>query len=103
MVHSAKKSGLIGEEQYVKAPMYTCIIIFRHGHEMCRNIGSTKRQAERNAAIMGLKYIDDNYAELYAQTMGTQKDNHLVSATTFTKFDKIDIINSNQDAQNKMR
>lgn len=44
----------------VEALMYDCTIIYRNGQEMCGSIGSTKRQAERNAAVMGLLWLDSS-------------------------------------------
>jgi hypothetical protein len=33
---------------------------------MCGSVGSTKRQAERNAAVMGVLWIESNKEELKA-------------------------------------
>ena len=76
--------------------MYTCQIIFRHGKEMCRSIGSTKRQAERNAAVMGLKWIDDHSDELYKEVKLKNKNKGEVreTAVKFTKFEDIDMMSS---------
>jgi hypothetical protein len=46
--------------------MYSCNVIYRHGQLMCGSVGSTKRQAERNAAVMGVLWIEKNKDELKA-------------------------------------
>lgn len=72
--------------------MYTCQIIFRNGQEMCRSIGSSKRQAERNAAVMGLKWIDDHSQELYKEVKRKVQGEERVTAVKFTKFEEIDLL-----------
>ena len=42
------------------AEMYTCDVLYRKGQILCQGHGSTKRQAERNAGIMGLRWLDDH-------------------------------------------
>lgn len=40
--------------------MYTCEILFRNGKVMCHSIGSTKRQAERNASVAGIRWLNSH-------------------------------------------
>ena len=39
------------------AEMYTCDVLFRKGQVLCQGFGSTKRQAERNAGVEGLRWL----------------------------------------------
>ena len=43
--------------------MYRCDVIYKHGQHMVSGYGSTKRQAERNAAVHGLAWLDKNQEE----------------------------------------
>ena len=56
------QAELINDE--VQAMMYTCEVIYRNGQTMCSSIGSSRRQAERNAAVVGLIYLDNHKDEL---------------------------------------
>lgn len=92
---------------FIEAEMHTCSIIFRHGRQMCHSFGSTRRQAERNAAVMGLKWIEERKEELEAfcggkprgkdANSGGKREGHdppskkqksgLETALKFTKFE----------------
>mgnify|MGYP006096169437 CR=1 FL=1 len=62
MIDEELVTEVIGNE--VAAKMYRCHIIYRRGHQMCSSIGSTKRQAERNAAVMGLLWLEEHKDEV---------------------------------------
>jgi dsRNA-specific ribonuclease len=47
--------------------MYTCNVLYKNGRVMCGSLGSCKRQAERNAAVMGLLWIEAHKDELRVQ------------------------------------
>jgi hypothetical protein len=40
--------------------MIKCNIIFRNGKIMCSSFGASRRQAERNAAIVGILWLEQN-------------------------------------------
>ena len=44
--------------------MYTCEVLYNHGKVMVSGCGSTKRQAERNVAVLGLKWFEENAEEM---------------------------------------
>ena len=52
------------ETEYVEAAMYTCQVLYKQGKLMVTGHGSTKRQAERNAAVLGLKWLEGNQQEI---------------------------------------
>lgn len=58
---------------FTEAEMIKCSIIFRHGKTMCHSFGSSRRQAERNAAVMGLKWIEESKEELETACRGKAK------------------------------
>lgn len=83
-----------GRVEHVDALMFSCKVLFRNGRTMCRGIGSTKRQAERNAAVMGLLWIDQNIKELKSNVKTAKaKDSaqEVQTAVAFTKFDDADV------------
>ena len=41
-----------------KAWMYRCDVLYRKGQLLCSGYGSTKRQAERNAGVEGLRWLE---------------------------------------------
>jgi dsRNA-specific ribonuclease len=46
---------VVGDSSYqVEAMMYRADVIYNQGEVMCTAYGSNKRQAERNASVMGL-------------------------------------------------
>jgi len=40
--------------------MYRCDVLYRKGKVLCTGYGSTKRQAERNAGVEGLKWLKEH-------------------------------------------
>jgi dsRNA-specific ribonuclease len=56
------KMTVISEECSVM--MYTCEVIFRNGQTMVSSIGSTKQQAERNASVTGIIWLETHKDEL---------------------------------------
>lgn len=54
--------------------MYSCNVIYRHGMMMCGSVGSSKKQAERNAAVMGLLWLEGNKEELKVLRSRRRKD-----------------------------
>ena len=44
------------ERLMAEATMYQCDVLYRKGKILCTGYGSTKRQAERNAGVMGLRW-----------------------------------------------
>ena len=55
------------------AEMYTCDVIYRRGEVMCQGFGSTKRQAERNAGVVGLKWLKEHPELLKKEILAQQK------------------------------
>jgi len=53
----------------ITSMMYRCNIIYKHGVHMVSGIGSCKRQAERNAAVHGLLWLDKHQHELRAKML----------------------------------
>ena len=43
-----------------KVKMIRCEVLFNHNEVMADGLGNTKKQAERNASINGLKWLRDN-------------------------------------------
>jgi len=43
-----------------KSVMYRCDVLYRKGKVLCTGYGSTKRQAERNAGVEGLKWLKEH-------------------------------------------
>ena len=64
--------------------MYSCNVIYRHGQVMCGGFGSTKRQAERNAAVMGLLWLEDNKEGL--KVLRSRKRNDEMGRQTAIQF-----------------
>jgi hypothetical protein len=46
------------EQNQCESLMYKCDIIWRRTEVMCSGYGSTKRQAERNASVQGIRYLN---------------------------------------------
>lgn len=55
------------------AMMHRCKVIYSNGKQMCEGTGSSKRQAERNAAVMGLRWLDANREQLLANLKKKQR------------------------------
>jgi hypothetical protein len=62
MIDEELVTQVIGND--VVAKMHRCHIIYRRGHQMCSSIGSTRRQAERNAAVLGLLWLEEHRDEV---------------------------------------
>jgi hypothetical protein len=45
----------------IEAHLYRADVIFNQGELMCTSYGSNKRQAERNASILGLSWLETNF------------------------------------------
>ena len=43
-----------------EARMYQCDVLYRKGQILCQGFGSTKRQAERNAGVEGLRWLQEH-------------------------------------------
>lgn len=48
------------ESEDVVVPMHTVSIVYNNGEVMAKSYGFNKAQAERNASILGLKWLKEN-------------------------------------------
>ena len=49
----------------IQAHLYQADVIYNQGTVMCTSYGSNKRQAERNASILGLQWLETQFKEGY--------------------------------------
>lgn len=47
-------------EDHIKRRMIRCEVLFNHNEVMAEGLGSTRKQAERNASINGLAWLRAN-------------------------------------------